>query len=187
MKSRLPCAVYFILHLFDKYGTEMYSDSRDATSTVQHNPVYQSERWVVDNTYSTYYETFDIDEQYVKEGVQFQIELRTVNVTSENPLYFNGVILNEGEWDGYHTPNEVINEQKIGFNKSNYVNLYSSDKDAYLQVIRPNRDSITTNELTASSCTVLAPHLSSEPSWDEPVNLFLEFINQTEQRIDVLR
>ena len=197
MKSRVPSAVYFILHLFDGFDTdeteanELFVETKNPSdpSMVHREPVYiMKNRWVVDNTYSTYHDTFTIDESFVDKGVVFQIEIRTDNISSENPLYFNKLMFNEGEWeDDHHIPNEVTRDVKIGFNKSSYANLYNDDTDTYLQVIRPMRDAITTNELTKSSCTVLAPHIASEQSTDDPINLFLEFINQTEQRIDVLR
>ena len=191
MKSRLPCAVYFILHLYDGLGDdaeELYHTRTNASGQTEYLPAYQSNgRWVIDETYSTYYETFDIDEEFLKMGVAFQIELRTVNVTSENPLYFTECMFAEGEWNDYHEPNEIVTEVGVGFNKSSYVNLYDDSTDTYLQVIRPNRDKIFTNELTGSSCTVIAPHINSESSVDDPINLYLEFVNHTEQRIDVLR
>lgn len=172
MKSRVPSVVYFILHLWDKDNTEL--------------PSYTSPRWIIDNTYSTYYETFEIDEQLVDWAIWYQIELVLINVTSENPLYLNGLMFNEGEYMDYHEPSELITEKEVGFINSSYANLYSRD-GYYLQVIRPTRTKIFTNKLSASPCTVLAPHFDDENDVDHPINIFMEFINQTEQRIDVLR
>lgn len=177
MKSRLPCVVYFILHLFDKNDDEVL---------VNQKPVHISSRWVVDKTYSTYYDTFEIDESFVDNAVQFQIELVLINVTSENPLYFNGLMFNEGEYKEYHEPSELETEKEIGFLNSSYTNLYSSN-GYFLQVIRPTRAKMFTNRLSASQCSVLAPHFDDERVVDHPINIFMEFINQTEQRIDVLR
>lgn len=189
MKSRLPSAVYFILHLFDEDENELTNPVKIDGQTIYQEPVYiLKNRWVVDDTYSTYYETFDIPSEFVDRSVYYQIELRTYNISSENPLSFRELMFNEGEFEeNHHVPNEATRDVKIGFNKSSYANLYNDTLETYLQVIRPNRDAITTNELTKSSCTVLAPHIPSESNVDNPINLFLEFINQTDQRIDVLR
>ena len=185
MKSRLPCAVYFILHLFDKNGDEIGYEF-PLLSEVE--PVYTFKgRWIVDNTYSTYFHTFEINQEFVDRSVKYQIELRFDGVTSENPCYFNGLMFNEGEWDGYHKPYETKDKVVIGFQNTGYVNLYNDEEDTYLQVMRPNKNKFNTRKLTKSGCTVLAPHIPSESSVDEPLNLYLEFINQTEQRIDVLR
>ncbi len=189
MKSRLPSAVYFILHLYDEDDKELTNPVKVDGQTIYGEPVYiLKNRWVVDDTYSTYHETFDIPLEFIEQSVYYQIELRTYNVTSENPLYFREVMFNEGEFElEHHVSNEAMKNVDIGFNKSSYANLYNDTLETYLQVIRPNRDAITTGELTGSSCTVLAPHIPSESSVDDPINLFLEFINQTDQRIDVLR
>lgn len=171
MKSRLPSTVYVRLHLFDETDTDI---------------TLQSPRWVIDNTYSRYTYTFKLNDDIIKHTSTYQIELRLVNITSENPLYFTEIMLTEETFDGYHTPHEIIENKRIGFNKSRYTNLYDSEEN-FLQVIRPNGDEMGTGELTKSKCTVLAPHLDGEPSTDTPVNIFLEFMNQKEQRIDVLR
>lgn len=191
LKSRLPCSVYFILHLYDENNEEIGHEIVhiiDHEEIVEIEPVYEfKSRWIVDNTYSTYFETFNINQEFVDRSVKYQIELRFDGVTSENPCYFNGLMFNEGEWDGYHKPYEMRDKVVIGFQNTGYVNLYDDDNETFLQVIRPNQDGFNTSELTGSGCTVLAPHIPSEPSVDDPLNLYLEFINQTEQRIDVLR
>lgn len=185
MKSRLPVAVYFILHLFDENGDEIGYEF-PLLSEVE--PVYTfKSRWIVDNTYSTYFNTFKIDQEFIDRSVKYQIELRFDGVSSENPCYFNGLMFNEGEWNGYHKPYETKDKVIIGFQNTGYCNLYNDEEGTYLQVMRPNMNRFHTSKLTGSGCTVLAPHIPSEPSVDEPLNLYLEFINQTEQRIDVLR
>ena len=63
---------------------------------------------------------------------------------------------------------------------SRYINLYNNDGN-YLQVIRPMGDNLTTNVLTKSTCSVLAPHFHDEEDIDDPVNIFLEFINQNRE------
>ena len=191
LKSRLPSAVYFILHLYDENNEEIGHEIVhiiDHEEIVELEPVYEfKSRWIVDNTYSTYYETFNINQEFVDRSVKYQIELRFDGVTSENPCYFNGLMFNEGEWDGYHKPYETKDKVVIGFQNTGYVNLYNDEENTYLQVMRPNKNKFNTRKLTKSGCTVLAPHIPSESSVDEPLNLYLEFINQTEQRIDVLR
>lgn len=172
MKSRLASAVYFIFYAYDRNGDKIYE--------------YKSDRWVVDETYSRYTKTFTIDENITHTSCTYQVELVAINITSENPLYFNKVMLQEGEYDGYHIPHEIIKEKRIGFKKASYTNLYLKDGN-YLQVIRPIRDDISTTKLNASKVTVLAPHFEDEEDVDSPVSVFYEYINQTEQRIDILR
>lgn len=188
MKSRLPSSVYFILHLFDENGDEIFNEVRSGDTIIRQEPIYtMNKRWIVDNTYSRYNRTFTIPQECVDRSVEYQIELRTDNITSENPLYFNHLMFNEGEFISYHEPNEVVEKANIGLDKSGYANLYNDDEGTYLQVIRPDKKKIRSDVLSKCHCTVLAPHIESEPSVDNPINLFLEFINQTEQRIDVLR
>lgn len=172
MKSRTLSTVYFKFRLYDMDDNLIHT--------------YVSDRWVIDNTYSTYYTTFTLDEKIVRESSYYKIEFYTDLITSENPLYFNGVMLKEGEHDDYHKPSDRKENMDVEFNKSSYANLYG-DNGIYLQVIRPKHDKITTSTLYGSSCTVLAPHILDESKYDDPVDLFLEFINQTDQRIDVLR
>lgn len=181
MKSRLPSAVYFILHLYDRNDNELYAQGSEPVYTMNH-------RWVVDNTYSRYHHSFSIDKHYIDEAVSYIIEIRADNINSENPLYFNKLMFNEGGIEEeHHVPMEVAEDVKIGFNKARYVNLYDDRRETYLQVIRPLKGNFTTGEITPSGCTVLAPHITSEPSCDGHIELFLEFINMREQRIDVLR
>lgn len=192
MKSRLPSVVYFILHLYDENDEELFiktTNVRGGIKQIDNEPIYKlQDKWVVDNTYSEYHQTFDIDKEFIDRGVNCQIEIRADNITSENPLYFNKLMFNEGDWDDYHIPNEVAKHQKISFNNSSYTNLYNDLEETYLQVIRPSdKKAIYTNQITNSSCTVLAPHLKSEQNTDSPINLFFEFINMSDQRIDVLR
>lgn len=177
IKSRLPSILYFKLHCFDKHGN---TDDAEPIYT------YVSSRWVIDTTYKRRSATFDIPSEVRDNTVFTQIELVAIGITSENPLYFLGCMLNEGEDIGYHTPHENV-IMEVGLLNSRYVNLYNIDGEGYLQVIRPQGDNIFTNKLPASTCTVLAPHFSDDVNMDDPITVFLEFLNQTEQRIDVLR
>lgn len=172
IKSRVLSTVYFKFKLFDSDDELIYT--------------YVSDRWVVSNTYSHKWRTFEVNESKLSDAVQYQIELYATGISSENPLYFNQMMLKSGEVSEYHKPNDIIEKVDIDFNKSSYVNLYGTG-DNYLQVIRPKHDKFNTKELTASECTVLVPHIKDESRFDDPIDVFLEFINQTEQRIDVLR
>lgn len=171
IKSRLPSVFYYRIILYEM----------DKTTVLES---YTSPRFVVNTSYSSIVDTFEIDSV---DGLAYmELSLVSIGTSSESPLYFNRVMLNEGEYDGYHSTDEQIKNMNIGFNKSGYVNLYD-EKDNYLQVIRPLHDKISLKKFYASECTVLAPHLADESSVDSPVNLYLEFINQREQKIDVLR
>lgn len=173
VKSREVSALYFKLHCYDKSNTEFYT--------------YVSPRWIITKDYSKKIRTFSLSDDVYDKVLYTRIELIAVGNSSENPLYFTECMFGEDEGVyEYHTPHEVLKEYTIGFLNSCYVNLYDNDGN-YLQIIRPNRENISNNVINHSTCTVLAPHLYEESDIDDPVNVFLEFINQTEQRIDVLR
>ena len=174
IKSRLTSVLYFKLHCYDSSNQEIYT--------------YVSPRWAIDTEYRTRKRQFDLSEDVYNQVAYTQIELITIGITSENPLYFTECMLSEyGATDmDYHLPNEAFKEVKIRFLNSRYINLYDGDGN-FLQIIRPNGEKITTNTIAKSTCTVLAPHLSDESDIDDPTNVFLEFINQKEQTIDVLR
>lgn len=166
--------LYFKLHCYDKSDTEIYT--------------YTSPRWVIDTEYKKRSRYFELSDDVYENVLYTQIELITLGISSENPLYFTECMFSEYEGDNmdYHMPQEVIKDVKVGFLNSRYVNLYNSEGN-YLQVIRPTGKDITTNNLVKDTCTVLSPHLTDESDIDDPINIFMEFINQTEQRIDVLR
>ena len=172
IKSRELCTAYFI---FRAYGVN---------DNLIHTHI--SDRWIIDNVYRHKEETFNIPQTVANTCAKYQIVLVLVDVSSENPVYFNQAMFQEGAFTDYHIPQEAIAQWEVKFNKNSFANLYSKDGIS-LQVIRPLKDSFFTNKLTKSECTVLAPHLYDEPVVDNPTNVFLEFVNQTEQRIDVLR
>lgn len=174
IKSRNLSTLFFKLHCFDKRDNEIY--------------VYTSPRWVIDSEYSSRTRVFEISNTVYEQVLYTQIELISLGNSSENPLYFTECMFAEYDGDNveYHQPSEQIRDVEVGFLNSRYVNLYTQSGD-YLQVIRPTGKNITTNTLIKDTCTVLAPHLVEESDIDDPVNIFMEFINQTEQRIDVLR
>lgn len=174
IKSRTPSVVYFKFNGYDLHNTLICE--------------HTSDRWVITTEYVSHSETFAA----VTEGTSytyadldhFQIELYLIGVSSENPIYFNHVQLNTGDEKPYHLPNETQEDIQIGFTKCSYVNLYDNSNN-FLQIIRPNHESLSTETLTNSQCTILAPHLENESEFDNPVALLYEFMYQTEQVIGV--
>ena len=187
MKCRTVSVVYFILHLFNLDDEEILSDCE---------PLYIGERWVVDETWSSYKEEIYVQEEATEDVTKFipknitgrikdvQIELVLINISDDNNLYFTECMLMNGAFAEYHEPEEVVAEAEIDFINNAYANVYPNGDD-YLQVIRPGKDSFTTTKLTKSNCTVLAPHLAGETELDKPQNLFMEFMNQTEQTTNI--
>ena len=172
IRSRLGSALYFKFICFNKNQEPIYT--------------YTSPRWYIDTIYTRRANTFDIPQNIFDRTFYSQIVLVTIGIDSENPLYFTECMLNVGEDLGeYHQVNEEVIAD-IGLSKTSYANLYKKDGN-YLQVIRPTGEKINTRKLNKSTCTVLAPHLVEESDIDEPTNIFLEFLHQREQRIDVLR
>ena len=171
IKSRLGSIVEVVL--------KTYHVSGELSQTLHH-------RWVIDTVYNRQFHNFKINNpnkiKYVK------LELRLYNITSENPLWFTECMLSNQEIDDsteYHTPNEVKKNVPIRFVKNNYVNLYSAE-GVFLQVIRPDRQEISTSQIPRTDLyTILAPHLESESEWDNPINLFYEVMNQKEQTINI--
>lgn len=172
IKSRELSTLYFYFRAYDIDDELIYT--------------YESDRWIIDPVYRHKEDTFTIPQEIADTCISFQIEMVAVDISSENPLQFNEVMFQEGEFVAYHIPREAIKSWEVKLNKNSYANLYGKDGE-YLQVIRPLKDSFFTDRLVKSECTVLAPHLYDEPRVDSPVNLFLEFSGQREQRIDVLR
>lgn len=174
IKSRRGSVLYFRLYCYDKLDTLIYT--------------YTSPRWVITNEYLTKSRMFEISDDIYDKVFSTRIELIAINNSSENPLYFTECMFSEYDGDdaSYHKPNEVKEAFEVGLINSRYINLYDGDGN-FLQVIRPDGKNLFTNKISASTCTVLAPHLFEESDIDDPVNVFLEFINQTEQTIDVLR
>lgn len=177
MMSRTPSIVYFKF-----YGYTI----RDVLISE-----YKSNKWVVTTQYNAYSEKFDavtLEGYDYTDLDHFVIELYLIGITSENPLYFNQVQLNEGDLKPYHTPNYDRNQDgekiEVGFFNSLYVNLYDSSNN-FLQIIRPSKETFSNQELTPSQCTILAPHLENESEFDNPIALLYEYIYQIEQVIGV--
>lgn len=184
LRSRRPSIIYFILHLYDMSNNEILIDD---------NPVFVSERSVVGTKFdlenADYVYTFSIPQSALDSAVYNQVEIRTIGVDSENPLYFSELMLQEGtEYNGYHVPQELdkMNSHTIELPSNLYANLYDKDGN-YLQVIRPNKEQFNTNTLNKAQYTILAPHFESDEDVDSHIAVFLEAMNQREQKIDVLR
>ena len=174
IKSRRGSVLYFKLYCYNKSNEVIYT--------------YTSPRWVITDSYLTKSRMFEISDDIYEKVFSTQIELIAINNSSENPLYFTECMFSEYDGDDakYHKPNEALDRFEVGMVNSRYVNLYDRDGN-FMQVIRPDGKNIFTDTISASTCTVLAPHLYQESDIDDPVDVFLEFINQTEQVIDVLR
>jgi len=179
IRSRYPSVLYFRFYGYNIHDELIYK--------------YTSPRWIIDNPtsddgkpmFNKKTRTWDIDNSILDKIAYTQIELITIGISSENPLYFNRIIFNEDGDIGFYIPNQIV-AKPIGFKNTRYCNLYDVDGN-YLQVIRPEADGMMTNMLSKCKCTVIAPHLTNESDIDDPVNIFYEFINQAEQNIDVLR
>lgn len=172
-----PCVIYFKFYGLD-YRKNVIAE-------------YTSERMVVSTEYTSKSKTFTVPYQMLN-GIQqtpsdldqYYIELYAIGADSENPLYFNHVQLNEGTLKDYHRPNDEKTNVAIGFNRNHYISLYDMS-ETYLQIIRPKHEGLTTDVLTKSQMTILAPHLPYESEFDDPVKLFYEYMYMTEQRIGV--
>lgn len=176
MKCRTLCIVYFKLHCYDMEDTEIL---------ISNDAYYLSKRWIVDSDWSTYYETFTIDDTVFERLKSIQIELRFILVDSDNPCVFNGLMLQDTVYQGYHAPSEANEVSEVGFATNTYVNVYSDDEEDYLQIIRPSRKSFEIHTLSSNDETVLAPHLVGETEHDKPANLFIEYIKQKEQKTTI--
>ena len=173
MKCRTLAVVYFKLHCYDLNDDEIL---------INNDAVHIGERWVVDSDYSSYVSTFELDKNILLDTKKLQLELRFIGVDDDNPLYMTEIMLMNGSFTEYHSPNEDVGETSIGFINNAYANLYSNNREGdYLQVIRPTKNPFTTKTLSKCAETVLVPHITGETEHDKPHNIFMEYINQTEQ------
>ena len=206
IRSRRPSVMYFHLHCYrinchktvdEETGEFLYSDE----ILIDDKPVYTSPRTVIGTAYGdepSYVQSFTIPSTYtlnnktknvLEDTVYYLIELRTLGIDSENPLYFNQPMFQEGlSHNGYHEPSEMdaMNSHVIDLPSSQYANLYDFERN-YLQVIRPNKERFNTNNLVKAQYSILAPHFYNEDEIDSHIPVYLEAMNQTEQRVDVLR
>lgn len=212
IKSRVPSVLFFIFHCFNMQDEEIYlnngevaiSDNvlSDNYTQISEEPqvAYVSPRKAIGTVFSEdgmdYTQLFEIPTVLREATAYTQLEIVTMGIGSENPLYFNELQLQEAtsldEEDnpfaktGYHDPSELVRNHSVELPNGNYANLYTSEGD-YLQVIRPNREAFSTLQLDKAQYTILAPHFADEKDIDNHVAVFLEAMNQTEQTIDVLR
>lgn len=192
IKSRIPSVLYFHLHCFDIDGDLIKINNNgkiiDKNSEGYNNgyTVYTSDRWVIGTVYEHRESYFEISDEIIEETAYTQIEIVTMGIDSENPLYFNKIMLQEGQFDDYHQPSEIETSLLVGFQNNTYANFYKDDGD-YLQVIRPQKEALHTNILDKAECTILAPHFDDDIDFDDDVAVFIEAMNQREQTIDVLR
>lgn len=175
IKSRTASVGYIILHCYDIHDDEILVNGK---------PVYTGGRFVITGKYSEYIEEFTIDDDILHNTFYLQFELVLTGITSENPCFFNHIMFEEAPHMEYHKSEEALVNATINFENNNYAVLYNNTNHS-LQVIRPLQTGFNTNYLTASKITILAPHLDEEPKTDTPANLMMEYVNQTEQRINV--
>ena len=148
---------------------------------------YDGKQWVVANNYNEYTTTFNITEDELYDTAYIRIELQVIGITNDHPIYFTNLMLNEGDYRPYHQPDDALDEMPIYFSNNFFANLYTSNEDSYLEVIRPNYDNFTTEILKKSKCSILAPHLTNEDEIDSSENLSLEYMNMSDQVIEILR
>lgn len=159
---------------------KLYDRNKEIINTYSVRPIcsYQN--------YEQYSRTFTITEDDLNNTSYYQIHLLLDGLNNETGLKFNNLMLNEGEWQEYIEPSSMMEESPIFFNNNFYALMYDKS-DTYLQIIKPNYDSITTKKIPASKETIIAPHIGDECMEDSPANIGLEYMNMSDQSIDVLR
>lgn len=176
IKSRVTSVAQIKVHCYNYQGNEILVNSK---------PVHVGKRFPVTSEYQEHIETISITAEQLAKTYEFEIELILFGITSENPCWFNEIMLEVGDnHTDYHKPAEALDETAVIFKNNNYAVLYNVEGEG-LQVIRPTHDPITTKQITRSPYTILAPHLDNEPVTDTPAKLMMEFINQTEQYIQI--
>jgi hypothetical protein len=173
-KCRTVAIIYPIIHCFNPSGTLINS--------------IIGTRGVVDETWSPYHYTFELTEKQRNDIAEIQIELVMLNVSNDNSLKFTECMLKDGEYtaEEYFAPDDDVSEVTVEFPRNTYVNLYSNNQEGdYLQIIRPDRTRITNQKLLKADTTVLVPHLAGETELDKPINIYMEYINQTEQTTNI--
>ena len=168
--------VYYKLHTWNLNNDEIINAD---------GAFHIGKRTVVDEDWGSYHDTFHIDEETLNTIKYLQIEIRFILVDDDNPIYFSELMLQNGEFTDYHSPNEELKEAVIGFNNTSYTNLYNGANKDYLQIIRADKVPFTTKVLSKAKNTVLVPHLVGEPLLDKPDNIFIEYINQKEQTTNI--
>lgn len=143
--------------------------------------------WSIGNIKEKCSKTFTITQTNLEKTAWYTIGFIIDGVTHTNRLLFNHIQLCEGESTMYHQPATAIPKTEIKFTSNFYANFYTNDEKTYLQVIRPYYNSMDTKTITKSKVTVLAPHLADEDDVDDPNNIGLEYMNMSEQVIEILR
>lgn len=167
--------------VFVKLYLTIYTTGKNYINTYSGN-------WkAIGNEYESMYSTFTISDANLERAGYYTVGLIVDGVSLHNKLYFNHVQLAEGVVDKYHQPESAIPKTSIKLTNNFYVNLYQSNTENYLQVIRPYYNNFDTDTLTKSKVTVLAPHLWNEDDIDSPQNIGLEFMNASDQVIEILR
>ena len=132
IRSRRPSVMYFILHCYDVTATKSVDEETGEITysgeiLVDNKPVYTSDRTVIGTSYGdepSYVNSFSIPD-VIDDTIYFMLEIVTLGIDSENPLYFNRLMLQEGDtYNGYHEPSELLNYHTIEFPQSMYANLY---------------------------------------------------------------
>ena len=195
-------------NLYTKFLKKNYS-SRKLTLYIEHMkaddiilvrpymPVYTSGKvfiknywgsWqIITDKYQPYTATFNLSKEELETIGYYRIGMYVDGATTNNKLYMNHIQLAEGTVKKYHQPEESIPKSTVKLQNNFYANLYSSNTGDYLQVIRPYYNNFDTETLTKSKVTVLAPHLANEDDIDSPQNIGLEFMNSSDQIIEILR
>lgn len=171
IKCRTVAIVYFVIHCYTPGREDIYK--------------VKGERWIVDETWSSYSGEFSIPQSIIDESRLARVELVCINVDDDNPLHFTECMLSNEPYDGYHEPNENIEGVTVRMNLNAYVNVYKNTTENYLQIIRPTLGSITMKKIPRSAVTVLAPHIPNEPVVDDPENLYVEYCYQKEQTTNI--
>lgn len=160
---------------------EVYTTGKTLINT------YYSNWKVIGSEYQPLSTTFNINSNEMSRIGYYKVGFLLDGATLHNKLYFNHLQLAEGTVNKYHQPESTIPKTSIKLINNFYVNLYQSTTDNYLQVIRPYYNNFDTETLTKSKVTVLAPHLANEDDIDSPQNIGLEFMNASDQVIEILR
>lgn len=160
---------------------EVYTTGKSLISTHYAN-------WkMVGSEYQPVISSFVIEANKINRIGYYKVGFLIDGLSLHNKLYFNHLQLAESYVDKYHQPESSIPKTSIKLINNFYVNLYQSTTDNYLQVIRPYYNNFDTETLTKSKVTVLAPHLANEDDIDSPQNIGLEFMNASDQVIEILR
>ena len=100
----------------------------------------------------------------------------------KNLMYYDSDVLLSHEVD---TSRAYAEQVEILFDKTYYANIYNEDSDCGLCIIRPNQNKIGLRHIYANDETVFVPYMKRHNEWDDPSQIFLEYINSKQQIIDI--